>query len=112
MYNGAWGRQFVECVQRDGGKATLKDMKLYQPIWEEPLRTTFLGHAVFASGKSTDGGYQGLEALNLAEELKLDQMGPYQKDAKAFRTLSRILRTVDFDSHSLPPVVVYQGHKA
>ena len=29
MYDGAWGRQFVEAVQREGGKATLEDMKLY-----------------------------------------------------------------------------------
>jgi gamma-glutamyltranspeptidase/glutathione hydrolase len=112
MYDGAWGRQFVEAVQRDGGRATMEDMKRYQPIWEEPLSTTFLGHIVFASGKSTDGGYQVLEALNLAEELKLDQMGPYQKDAKAFLTLSRILQAVEFDSHALPPVVEYQRQKA
>jgi gamma-glutamyltranspeptidase/glutathione hydrolase len=99
MYTGAWGEQFVQAVQREGGKATMEDMKRYRPIWEEPLSTTFLGNTVFVPGKSNRGGCQVLEALNLAEELKLDQMGPYQKDPTAFRALSRILRKVEYDSY-------------
>jgi gamma-glutamyltranspeptidase/glutathione hydrolase len=99
MYTGAWGQHFVEAVEKAGGKATMEDMKRYRPIWEEPFSTTFLGHTVFVPGKSNGGGSQVLEALNLAEELKLDQMGPYQKDPKAFRTLSRILRKVEYDSY-------------
>ncbi|MGH9528888.1 MAG: gamma-glutamyltransferase [Terriglobales bacterium] len=108
MYTGPWGQQFVGAVQREGGKATIEDMKRYQPIWEEPLSTTFLGHTIFAPGKSTDGGYMALEALNLAEELKLEQMGPYQKDPKAFQALSRILRDVEFDSLTIPQVAEYK----
>ena len=99
MYTGAWGEQFVQAVQREGGKATMEDMRRYRPIWEEPLSTTFLGHTVFVPGKSNGGGSQVLEALNLAEELKLDRMGLYQKDPKAFRALSRILRKVESDSY-------------
>ena len=99
MYTGAWGEQFVRAVRREGGKATMEDMRRYRPIWEEPLSTTFLGHTVFVPGKSNGGGSQVLEALNLAEELKLDQMGPYQNDPKAFRALSRILRKVEYDSY-------------
>ncbi len=105
MYTGAWGRQFVRAVQREGGKATMDDMRRYRPIWEEPLSTTFLGHTVFVPGRSNGGGTQVLEALNLAEELKLDQMGPYQKDPRAFRALSRIVRKVEADSY----VAAYGG---
>jgi len=108
MYTGEWGRQYVEAVQREGGKATIEDMKRYQPIWEEPLSTTFLGHTVFAPGRSTEGGYQVLEALNLAEEFKLDQMGPYQKDPKTFRILSRILRSAELDSFDGPQMAEYK----
>jgi gamma-glutamyltranspeptidase/glutathione hydrolase len=99
MYTGAWGEQFVQAVQREGGKATMEDMKRYRPIWEEPLSTTFLGHTMFVPGKSNGGGSQVLEALNLAEELKLDQRGSYERDPTAFRTLSRILRKVEYDSY-------------
>jgi len=97
MYTGAWGQQFVQAVQRDGGKATMEDMKRYRPVWEEPQSTTFLGHTVYAPGKSNNSATGMLEALNLAEATQLDQMGPYYKDAKAFQTLSRILRVATYD---------------
>jgi gamma-glutamyltranspeptidase/glutathione hydrolase len=100
MYTGRWGQHFVAAVQREGGKASMEDMKRYQPIWEEPQSTTYLGHTVFVPGKSNAGGYQVLEALNLAEEMKLDQMGPYWKDPKAFQALSRILRKTFADSYT------------
>jgi gamma-glutamyltranspeptidase / glutathione hydrolase len=29
MYGGAWGRQFIDMVQREGGKATIEDMESY-----------------------------------------------------------------------------------
>jgi gamma-glutamyltranspeptidase / glutathione hydrolase len=104
MYAGAWGRQFVLAVQQAGGKATMEDMKRYRPIWEEPFSTTFLGDTVYAPGKSSDGGYQVLEALNLAEALKLDQMGPYSESPKSFATLSRILTFVQIDNLRIPQV--------
>jgi gamma-glutamyltranspeptidase/glutathione hydrolase len=91
MYSGEWGQAYVSAVQREGGKATIEDMKRYQPIWEEPLSTDFEGHTVYGPGASTQGGYDVLEALNLIEALKVDQMGLYWKDPKAFQNLSRVL---------------------
>lgn len=91
MYTGEWGREFVAAVQREGGKATLEDMKRYQPIWEEPLSTEFAGHTIYGPGRSTQGGYDVLEALNLIEELKIDQRNPYWKDPSVFQDLARIL---------------------
>jgi gamma-glutamyltranspeptidase / glutathione hydrolase len=91
MYAGAWGREYVAAVQRKGGKATIDDMRRYQPTWEEPLSTTFNGHTLYGPGQSTQGGYDVLEAMNLIEALKIDQMDPYWKDPKAFQGLSRVL---------------------
>ena len=100
MYTGPWGQHFVQAIDRAGGKATMEDMKRYQLLWEEPLSTTFFGHTVFAAGKSNEGGYQVLEALNLAEELKLNEMGSYNKDPKALRLLAQILRKAEADSYT------------
>jgi gamma-glutamyltranspeptidase / glutathione hydrolase len=108
MYSGKWGQQFVRAVQREGGRVTMADMKRYRPIWEKPLSSTFLGHEIFVPGKSSSGGYQILEALNLATELKLDQMGPYQHDPRAFRVLARILRNVEADSFTSPQITEYR----
>jgi len=100
MYTGAWGQHFVDAVDRAGGKATIEDMKLYEPTWEEPLSTTFMGRTIYVPGQSSEGSYPVLEALNLAEELKLDGMGPYNKDAKAFRALTGLLRKAEADSYT------------
>ena len=100
VYTGAWGQQFVEAVQREGGKATMEDMKRYEPIWEEPQSTTFMGHTVYAPGKSNGNGAVVLEALNLAEEMKLDGMGPYFRDPKAFSGLTRIVRKAVADRYT------------
>jgi len=109
MYTGAWGQQFVEAVRREGGKATLEDMRRYQPTWEEPLNTTFQGHTVYVPGKSDASAYRVLEALNLAEAMQLDQMGPYYKDVKALRTLSEILRVATYDG--LPQLTEWKRQK-
>ena len=100
MYTGPWGQHYVEAVQREGGKATMEDMKRYQPFWEEPLSTTFLGHTVFVPGKSSEDGHQLLEALNLAEELKLNEMGAYNQDSKAFRLLTQLVRKAVADNYT------------
>jgi gamma-glutamyltranspeptidase/glutathione hydrolase len=100
MYTGPWGQHYVEAVQRQGGKATMEDMTRYQPFLEEPLSTTFLGHTVFVPGKSSEDGSQVLEALNLAEELKLNEMGAYDKDPKAFHLLTQIVRKAVADSYT------------
>jgi len=100
VYTGAWGQQFVAAVEREGGKATIEDMKRYEPIWEEPQSTSYMGHTVYAPGKSNGNGAVVLEALNLAEELKLDGMGPYFKDPKAFSALTRIVRKAVADKYT------------
>ena len=63
MYTGDWARDFVNAVQEQGGKITLKDLEDYAPIWSEPLRTDYRGYEVCA----TKGGVDILEGLNLLE---------------------------------------------
>lgn len=108
MYTGKWGRQYVEAVRQNGGKATMEDMKRYRPVWEKPQRTTFLGHTICAPGESNDSATGMLEALNLAEAVRLDQMGPYYKDPKGFQTLSKILRVATYDGAPDPQLTEWK----
>jgi gamma-glutamyltranspeptidase / glutathione hydrolase len=109
MYTGPWGQQFVAAVQRNGGKATLEDMRNYHADWEEPLSTSFHGNTVFVPGKDNEGGHQLLEALNLIEELQLDQKRPYWEDPEAFGELSRVLQFVEIGPHVIPEVATYDA---
>jgi gamma-glutamyltranspeptidase/glutathione hydrolase len=46
---------------------------------------------VFGPGRTSEGGYQVLETLNVIEELKIDRMAPYWQDPESFLRLSRVL---------------------
>ena len=94
MYGGAWGRQFIDMVQREGGKATIEDMKSYEAIWEEPLETVFLNIIEFLfllRGLAASAAAHALQALNLIEQLSLHRMGPYWQDERAFRVIPGVL---------------------
>ncbi|HLJ46617.1 MAG TPA: gamma-glutamyltransferase [Bryobacteraceae bacterium] len=108
MYTGTWGQQYVQAVQRNGGAATLEDMKHYRPVWEEPQSTSFFDHTIYAPGRSNNSGTGVLEALNLAEATHLEQMGAYYKDAQAFRTLSQILRVATYDGAPDPQLTEWK----
>jgi len=111
MYTGPWAEQFVAAVQRDGGKATMEDLRDYRPTWEEPLSTTFGAATVFVPGKSNEGSHQVLEALNLITELHLDQKPPYWKDPVAFAELSGVLQFAETSLYASPEVAEYQRKK-
>lgn len=108
MYSGPWGKQFVSAVEKDGGKVTMVDMATYEPMWGEPVSTDFIGQRVFVPADPNEGGQQVLEALNLAEEMKLDQNQPYWKSPEAFSSLSRILQLVATGPYITPEVAAFQ----
>ena len=108
MYTGPWGKQFVSAVQSNGGKVTMADMEAYQATWQEPAVTAFREQRVFAPGGSNDGGQAVLEALNFAEEMKLDQRQPYWKDPEVFSRLSRILQFAAVGAYATPEATAFQ----
>ena len=77
MYTGEWADRFVAAVQKEGGRITLEDMKLYRALWQEPLQTAYRGHEVYAPGVSSRGGVALVEALHLLERADLSKQGYY-----------------------------------
>jgi gamma-glutamyltranspeptidase/glutathione hydrolase len=90
MYEGDWGRKFVEVIQQNGGKITCEDMTNYQARWEEPLQTTFREYQVFAPSLSTWGGVNNVEALHLLELVDLKSSGPYTTSPRSLLWLMQI----------------------
>jgi gamma-glutamyltranspeptidase/glutathione hydrolase len=90
MYTGDWGRKFVEAVRRDGGKMTLKDLKGFKALWTDPVEMSYNGFKVYAHGLPAQGGAHVAEALNVASQAQLSNMGRYTESAKAFFWLSQI----------------------
>lgn len=90
MYTGPWGRAFVAAVCKDGGKATLADMKAYHVLWSQPYSGKLFGHTIYVSGPPSDAVYQVLTGLDIAAARHLGEHGPYWSDPVTFRDLSRI----------------------
>jgi gamma-glutamyltranspeptidase/glutathione hydrolase len=112
MYTGEWGRDFVEAVRREGGRASLDDMRRYRPTWDQPRTTTFGDCSVYAPAGSNEGGRQILEALNLIEEMKIDRAQPYFKDWTVFRDLTALLQFVELGDYTPPAVADFQRRNA
>ena len=82
IYRGEWARKFVDAVQADGGKMTLRDMEDYSVIWAEPLTSTYKDFEVFTLNSPSIGGVNTVEALNLMEVSGLSDLGHYTESAE------------------------------
>jgi len=71
IYRGEWAEHFVEAVNAEGGKASLEDLRDYQPIWAAPITGSFCGHDVYGPGLPDLGGVHLIEGLNLVQEAGL-----------------------------------------
>jgi len=93
MYTGPWAERFVAAVQADGGKMTMQDMKNYEVIWSEPLRSTYRNFEVHAYDLPASGGVHTVEALNVLELAELENLAPrYWQSAQAIKWMADIFR--------------------
>lgn len=92
IYKGDWAKKFVDAVQKEGGKISLKDMENYKVIWEDPVHGTYKNYHIFVPGLTASGGVKTIEMFNLLEESKLVQYGHYSQSAEALYWLIQINR--------------------
>jgi gamma-glutamyltranspeptidase/glutathione hydrolase len=81
MYRGAWAKDFVAAVQREGGRVTLEDMAAYRAPWGDPIQTSHFGYDVYTT--ESLGGRATLGALNLIEAANLPKLGHPSMSAEA-----------------------------
>jgi gamma-glutamyltranspeptidase/glutathione hydrolase len=92
MYDGGWAKAFVEAVQEEGGTITLEDLEAYEPAWDAPLRTTWMGRTVYAPPAPLVGGMHALEGLNLMEAADPKLRGHYRESAEALYLMIMVAR--------------------
>ncbi|HYN82062.1 MAG TPA: gamma-glutamyltransferase [Gemmatimonadaceae bacterium] len=63
-------------ASRACGIITVRDLEQYQPVWREPLRTTYRGYTLISMPPSSSGGVTLSESLNILEPFaSLSQFG-------------------------------------
>jgi gamma-glutamyltranspeptidase/glutathione hydrolase len=68
----------------------MEDLKNYRVIWSEPLKILYGDYTVYASGLPAIGGINIAQALNVAKEAGLSNMGHYTESPEAFFWLFQI----------------------
>jgi len=99
MYKGEWGKKFVNSARNIGSKITMKDLQDYEVIWTNPIQGKYNGYDIYLNGEPDFGAYRLIEALNIAEEVRLSDMGYYYKSPLAMATIYQILAASLYSSN-------------
>jgi gamma-glutamyltranspeptidase/glutathione hydrolase len=105
MYRGAWAREYVEIVRREGGAVTLADLAGYRPAWELPASVRFGDKVVLAPGGPNVSGRSILHAVSALDGQHPGE--PYWVNPDAFVAFANALRApVATPGHHSASVVV------
>ncbi|HEV2703301.1 MAG TPA: gamma-glutamyltransferase [Steroidobacteraceae bacterium] len=92
MYTGAWADSYVRAVRAAGGLVTAQDLSRYRPIWEYPQSVHFGDLDVAGPGSGNASGCAVLATLNLLDAARVNAIGPYWTDPRAFTTYAQALQ--------------------
>ena len=67
FYEGPIAEAWTSELRSAGGIITMQDLAAYQPVWREPVRSTYRGYALFTMPPSSSGGVTITETLNILE---------------------------------------------
>lgn len=107
FYHGGFAESFSNEVQAAGGWITPDDFAAYEPMWQEPIQTTYRGYDLVAAPDPDHGGVIIGEIMKMTELLDLQKLGPsWDSDETAFR-LMQIIGRVTADNF----IQAYTGGK-
>ena len=81
FYRGDIARDMTRFYQRNGGLFTREDFAAYEPIWAEPVHTTYRGYDVYSSPTTSRGGLEVVMQLNLIEGFDMASLGHNSAEA-------------------------------
>jgi gamma-glutamyltranspeptidase/glutathione hydrolase len=73
FYEGETAKKIVSFIQKNGGIISLEDLKNYEPVWRNPIRTKFKEYSVISMSPPSSGG------ITLSQMLKMVENYPLKK---------------------------------
>lgn len=105
FYRGETARIIADEMRELGGIITTQDLARYEPVWREPVRATYRGHAIFSMPPSSSGGVTIAETLNILEGF--DSLPPFGSTQRAHLLASAYQRSfVDRNEKLADPAFV------
>ena len=95
FYKGDIAEEMVDFFQKNQGDLTLKDFAAYQPIWADPVHTTYRGYDVYTSPPTSRGGLEVAMQLNLIEEFDIAELG--HGSAKSIHLMAEAIKVTKAD---------------
>ena len=95
FYQGDIAREMARFYQQNGGLFTREDFAAYEPIWAEPVHTTYRGYDVYSSPPTSRGGLEVVLQLNLIEGFDLAAMG--HNSAEALHLIAESIKLAKSD---------------
>ena len=84
FYKGDIAGEFDRFFKENRGAMTAADLAAYQPVWAEPLHTTYRGYDIYSNPATSRGGFELEMALNLVEPYDLAKLGAGSPEALHF----------------------------
>ena len=98
FYRGDIAEEMARFYRENGGDFTMEDFARYEPIWAEPLHTTYRGYDVYTSPPTSRGGLEVTMQLNLVEGFDLRALGP--GSAETLHLLSEAIKVAKADVYA------------
>jgi gamma-glutamyltranspeptidase/glutathione hydrolase len=67
FYRGPIAEAWTTELRNAGGIITMEDLRRYQPVWRQPVRSTYRGYTLLTMPPSSSGGVTITETLNILE---------------------------------------------
>jgi len=81
FYTGDIAREIDRFHREHDGLIRLEDLARYQPIWADPVRTTYRGYEIYSSPSTSRGGFEVVMGLNLLEPYDMKSLGAHGAEA-------------------------------
>lgn len=75
FYKGETAQRIVKAVEDKGGVMALKDLELYQPVEQTPLKGTYKDYTLFTLRPPGSGGLHIIQLLNIIENWPAEKWG-------------------------------------
>ena len=95
FYKGDIASEMARFYQQNGGDFTVDDFAAYEPIWAEPVHTTFRGYDLYSSPSTSRGGFEVAMQLNLVEGFDLKALG--HNSAEVLHILAEAIQVAKAD---------------
>jgi len=98
FYRGDIAEEMARFYAENGGDFTMEDFARYEPIWAEPIHTTYRGFDVYTSPPTSRGGLEVAMQLNLVEGFDLRALGA--GSAETIHLLSEAIKVAKADVYA------------